>query len=84
MLCDARHAGIAVADVIVFEGRNYSKALLKEWAQSFGLALHPCLLCLFWPCASSHCDHRRSTRKHCPRAVKIAPRYVASRNHVAQ
>ena len=46
------YAGVTVADIIVFEGRNYSRTLLKEWAESFGLALHPCLLCLFWPCAS--------------------------------
>ena len=41
----------AVAEIIVYEGRQYAKALLKEYAQAFGLALHPCLLCLFWPCA---------------------------------
>ena len=38
----------------MYEGRVYAKALLKEYAVSFGLALHPCLLCLFWPCAFRH------------------------------
>ena len=47
----------AVAAIIVYEGRQYSQALLKEYAKSFGLALHPCLLCLFWPCAFRHHDH---------------------------